>query len=104
MQTLKARCVLVGEDFRFGYKQSGNIETLRALGERFGFELAAGFADSGPRRAGQQYGHPRIWYRRARCRGPAGCWVRHSPSKAGRSRAGDRLEADRADAEPGAGE
>jgi riboflavin kinase/FMN adenylyltransferase len=36
---LKARVVLVGEDFRFGYKQSGNIETLRELGARFGFEL-----------------------------------------------------------------
>src|SRR5665213_355909 len=36
---LKARCVLVGEDFRFGFRQSGNIDTLRALGERFGFDL-----------------------------------------------------------------
>jgi len=36
---LKARVVLVGEDFRFGYKQAGTIETLRELGERFGFEL-----------------------------------------------------------------
>ena len=39
MGTLKARGVLVGEDFRFGFRQSGNIETLRGLGERFGFEL-----------------------------------------------------------------
>ncbi len=39
-KTLKARVVLVGDDFRFGYKQSGNIETLRTLGERFGFELS----------------------------------------------------------------
>lgn len=38
-RTLHARVVLVGEDFRFGYKQAGNIDTLRALGERFGFEL-----------------------------------------------------------------
>jgi riboflavin kinase/FMN adenylyltransferase len=38
---LKARCVLVGEDFRFGYKQSGNIDTLRELGAKFGFELQA---------------------------------------------------------------
>jgi len=37
--TLKTRVVLVGEDFRFGHKQAGNTETLRALGERFGFEL-----------------------------------------------------------------
>jgi riboflavin kinase/FMN adenylyltransferase len=37
--TLKARVVLVGEDFRFGYRQSGNIETLREMGPAFGFEL-----------------------------------------------------------------
>jgi riboflavin kinase/FMN adenylyltransferase len=36
---LKAKIVLVGEDFRFGYRQSGNIETLRELGGTFGFEL-----------------------------------------------------------------
>ena len=27
--SLHAQCVLVGEDFRFGYKQAGNIDTLR---------------------------------------------------------------------------
>jgi riboflavin kinase/FMN adenylyltransferase len=37
--TLSARCVLVGDDFRFGHKQSGDIETLRTLGDRFGFEV-----------------------------------------------------------------
>lgn len=37
--TLRTRCVLVGEDFRFGFRQSGNIGTLRELGERFGFDL-----------------------------------------------------------------
>ena len=37
--TLKTRVVLVGEDFRFGYKQAGNLDTLRALGLRFGFVL-----------------------------------------------------------------
>jgi riboflavin kinase/FMN adenylyltransferase len=36
---LHARCVMVGDDFRFGYKQSGNIETLRTLGGQFGFGL-----------------------------------------------------------------
>jgi len=44
---LKARCVLVGEDFRFGYKQSGNIDTLRELGAKFGFELQAVAAIAG---------------------------------------------------------
>ncbi len=48
---LAARVVLVGEDFRFGYKQAGNIDTLRTLGERFGFELEAvpGIARRGER-------------------------------------------------------
>jgi len=40
-QTLHARVVLVGEDFRFGYKKAGNIDTLLKLGERLGFELEA---------------------------------------------------------------
>jgi riboflavin kinase/FMN adenylyltransferase len=40
-KTLHARVVLVGEDFRFGHRQAGNTGTLRALGERLGFELEA---------------------------------------------------------------
>ena len=40
-KTLHARVVLVGEDFRFGYRQAGNTGTLLALGERLGFELEA---------------------------------------------------------------
>jgi riboflavin kinase/FMN adenylyltransferase len=50
-ENLKARVVLVGEDFRFGYRQSGNLDTLRALGERCGFtlEVAAGIARRGER-------------------------------------------------------
>ncbi len=32
-----ARIVLVGENFRFGHKQSGNSETLAALGPRYGY-------------------------------------------------------------------
>jgi riboflavin kinase/FMN adenylyltransferase len=38
---LKSRVVVVGEDFRFGHKQAGNIDTLRALGSQVGFEVAA---------------------------------------------------------------
>jgi riboflavin kinase/FMN adenylyltransferase len=37
---LDARLVLVGADFRFGYRGAGTIETLRDLGERHGFEVA----------------------------------------------------------------
>jgi riboflavin kinase/FMN adenylyltransferase len=36
---LHARVVLVGSDFRFGTKGSGNIDTLRELGQRNDFEV-----------------------------------------------------------------
>lgn len=39
--TLHARAVLVGEDFRFGYKQSGGVDTLRELGTSLGFAVEA---------------------------------------------------------------
>jgi riboflavin kinase/FMN adenylyltransferase len=42
LETLHARVIVVGEDFRFGHKQAGNVETLRALGGQHGFE-AEGF-------------------------------------------------------------
>jgi riboflavin kinase/FMN adenylyltransferase len=50
-RTLKARLVLVGEDFRFGHKQAGNLDTLRELGARFGFtlEVAPGIERRGER-------------------------------------------------------
>lgn len=34
-----ARAVLVGENFRFGCRQAGDVGTLTALGERLGFEV-----------------------------------------------------------------
>jgi riboflavin kinase/FMN adenylyltransferase len=50
-RTLTARVVLVGDDFRFGYKQAGNVETLRELGEPLEFEVEAipGIARRGER-------------------------------------------------------
>jgi riboflavin kinase/FMN adenylyltransferase len=36
---LRARAVVVGEDFRFGAKQSGGTETLRTLGREHGFSV-----------------------------------------------------------------
>jgi riboflavin kinase/FMN adenylyltransferase len=36
---LKARWVLVGADFRFGSKGSGNVDALIALGQKFGFRV-----------------------------------------------------------------
>ena len=38
-ETMKAREVLVGENFRFGHKQKGDVAMLRSLGQRFGFEV-----------------------------------------------------------------
>jgi riboflavin kinase/FMN adenylyltransferase len=35
---MHARVVIVGRDFRFGYKQAGDPGVLTALGERYGFE------------------------------------------------------------------
>jgi riboflavin kinase / FMN adenylyltransferase len=40
-KAMRARVILVGDDFRFGYKQSGNVDTLRTLGQTLGFELEA---------------------------------------------------------------
>ena len=38
VQTLAARRVVVGEDFRFGAKRAGDLSLLRALGAELGFE------------------------------------------------------------------
>jgi riboflavin kinase/FMN adenylyltransferase len=36
---LKVKIVLVGEDFRFGHKGSGDVHLLRDLGQQLGFEV-----------------------------------------------------------------
>jgi riboflavin kinase / FMN adenylyltransferase len=36
---LGSKCVIVGENFRFGCKQAGDTDTLRELGSRLGFEV-----------------------------------------------------------------
>ena len=38
VDAMQARAVLVGENFRFGHRASGNTETLRALGTQYGFQ------------------------------------------------------------------
>jgi riboflavin kinase/FMN adenylyltransferase len=38
---LHAACVVVGENFRFGHKAAGNIDTLAELGVRWGFDAQA---------------------------------------------------------------
>jgi riboflavin kinase/FMN adenylyltransferase len=37
-QALRARAVIVGDNFRFGHGQAGDIHVLARLGERYGFE------------------------------------------------------------------
>ncbi len=37
VNALNAKAVFVGENFRFGHRQAGNPETLRRLGEQYGF-------------------------------------------------------------------
>ncbi|HYO86715.1 MAG TPA: bifunctional riboflavin kinase/FAD synthetase [Dermatophilaceae bacterium] len=39
MKRLGARCVVVGEDTRFGTRNSGDVTTLRELGSRLGVEV-----------------------------------------------------------------
>jgi riboflavin kinase / FMN adenylyltransferase len=39
VDTMRARAVLVGASFRFGHKQLGNVELLKELGRRSGFEV-----------------------------------------------------------------
>nr|VFK57287.1 MAG: riboflavin kinase / FMN adenylyltransferase [Candidatus Kentron sp. TUN]VFK60180.1 MAG: riboflavin kinase / FMN adenylyltransferase [Candidatus Kentron sp. TUN]VFK65426.1 MAG: riboflavin kinase / FMN adenylyltransferase [Candidatus Kentron sp. TUN] len=36
---LGARCIVVGDDFHFGYQREGNVQMLIAQGKRFGFEV-----------------------------------------------------------------
>lgn len=36
---LQARAVVVGKDTRFGHKNAGDVDTLRELGEKYGFEV-----------------------------------------------------------------
>ena len=39
VDAMRARAVLVGASFRFGHKQLGDVELLRELGRRWGFEV-----------------------------------------------------------------
>ncbi len=38
VEQLGAKAVLVGDNFRFGHRQAGNVQVLAALGQRLGFE------------------------------------------------------------------
>jgi phosphoribosyl 1,2-cyclic phosphate phosphodiesterase len=39
IRNLQVRAILVGENFRFGHRQAGDVKHLRELGMRYGFEV-----------------------------------------------------------------
>ncbi len=39
VEQLRTAEVLVGQNFRFGHRQEGNVDTLREFGQRFGFSV-----------------------------------------------------------------
>lgn len=39
VEHLRAACVLVGENFRFGHRQAGDVARLAELGQQFGFRV-----------------------------------------------------------------
>jgi riboflavin kinase/FMN adenylyltransferase len=48
VDVLRAKTVVVGDNFRFGYRASGDVETLRELGVTRGFDVDAIELDGGP--------------------------------------------------------
>lgn len=48
VQTLHARAVVVGANFRFGHRAAGDVSTLVAAGERAGFTAEGVALDGGP--------------------------------------------------------
>ncbi len=41
VERLGVRAVVVGDNFRFGHRQAGDVEVLRDLGSRYGFQVEA---------------------------------------------------------------
>ncbi|MDP2014351.1 MAG: bifunctional riboflavin kinase/FAD synthetase [Actinomycetota bacterium] len=39
--TLQAKAIVVGENFRFGHRAAGDVDTLREAGKRYGFVVSA---------------------------------------------------------------
>lgn len=39
VETMRAKAVMVGGNFRFGHRQAGNVELLRGLGKRWDFQV-----------------------------------------------------------------
>jgi riboflavin kinase/FMN adenylyltransferase len=47
VEGLRMQCIVMGEDTRFGKANAGDIHTMRALGERYGFDVVT-LPDLGP--------------------------------------------------------
>jgi riboflavin kinase/FMN adenylyltransferase len=39
VEKLRAKAVIIGDDFRFGCDRTGNVDTLRAAGDKYGFTV-----------------------------------------------------------------
>ena len=39
VETMRAKCVMIGGNFRFGHKQAGDVNLLRKLGQQWGFDV-----------------------------------------------------------------
>jgi riboflavin kinase / FMN adenylyltransferase len=62
VQTLHVRSVVVGEDTRFGHRNSGDVQTLRELGEVHGFDVEV-VRDLAPQASGPRWSSS--WVREA---------------------------------------
>ena len=80
VQGLQTRWLLVGEDFRFGHKRSGDIDLLREAGLRHGFEVQtlADVTDQHGHRISSSKSAPR--WRSATWSARAICWATRSIS------------------------
>ena len=58
VDALGARAVLVGDNFRFGHRQAGNVAVLAELGRKLGFVTEIVGAVKWRGRHGQQQRHP----------------------------------------------
>ena len=96
-----SRAVLVGDNFRFGHRQAGNIRVLAELGQRLGFETEIVPAVACRGRVVSSSGIRELI--RAGRVSLAARFLQHAlrARRRGGERARRGIEADRADAEPG---
>ena len=94
--------MLVGDNFRFGHRQAGDVAALAELGRELGFETEIVPAVTLPRTHGEQQRDSRADSRRDACRWPRACCERpYALDGEVVSGRGVGSRADRAHAEPG---